>query len=325
MAENLLRGRVRASKNEDEEQFDFTDSEEEQSHDGEEPSSEDREADSAEDDDEDEDRQDSMSDATSQSSEEPSRPAPPGAAAEPEDPLATITFGALASAQATLGTDIGSKKRKRAGAGAASPPRRRTLSPFHEADERRAGKHAPQPARTSKHAPAEQSSKKAVSRKRTVVHVPALAARDPRFSALSGRTDPERVRRNYAFLDTYRASELDGVKRRARDPKAPEAEREQIKGEVRAMEDRERARKREEAERDVMLRHRREEREKVAQGVKQPYFLKKSEVRREVLRKRFEDMGEKKAEQAMARKRKKTAQKERKNMPDARRSAVEEG
>lgn len=82
--------------------------------------------------------------------------------------------------------------------------------------------------RTSKHAPTEISSKKAVSRKRKVVEVVKSEARDPRFDPVSGggpilAADEERIRRNYSFLDDYRESEMRLLKTSIKKTKDEEA------------------------------------------------------------------------------------------------------
>jgi rRNA biogenesis protein RRP36 len=65
--------------------------------------------------------------------------------------------------------------------------------------------------RASKHAPTELSSKKAVSRKRDAVMVPKRESRDPRFDPLAGPLDDRMVRKNYAFLEGYRESEMKSI------------------------------------------------------------------------------------------------------------------
>ena len=163
----------------------------------------------------------------------------------------------------------------------------------------------------------ELSSKKAVSRKRHVVSIPKVNARDPRFSLLSGDLDVDRVNQKYAFLNDYRASEVADLKQRMRSTKDLRA-KEALKREIKSMEDRERARKRAEEEKAVVREHRKGEKERVKQG-KKPFFLKKGEVKKQALVKRFEGMGEKKAEKVIERRRKKKAGKEKKAIPRARR------
>jgi hypothetical protein len=64
--------------------------------------------------------------------------------------------------------------------------------------------------RSSKNAPQETSSKRAVTRKREVVEpVSRFKARDPRFDpAVSGRYDEHEFRKNYSFLDDYKDGEM---------------------------------------------------------------------------------------------------------------------
>lgn len=161
------------------------------------------------------------------------------------------------------------------------------------------------------------SSKKAVSRKRQVVSIPKVEARDPRFSSLSGALDMNRVNKQYAFLNDYRASEIAGLKQQLRDTKDG-ATKETLRRELKSKEDRERARQRAEEENAVIREHRKEEREKIKQG-KQPFFLKRGEVKKQALVRRFEGMGESKVEKAMEKRRRKKAKKEKKAMPRARR------
>lgn len=67
-------------------------------------------------------------------------------------------------------------------------------------------------SRSSKHRPAEMSSKKAVSRRREVVPTTKRNFRDPRFEPLSGLVDQSRIRQNYSFLDDYQADERRSLK-----------------------------------------------------------------------------------------------------------------
>ncbi|MCJ1318329.1 rRNA biogenesis protein rrp36 [Xylographa vitiligo] len=230
----------------------------------------------------------------------------------PEQSLTNISFGALASAQASLGV-----KRKRPSLSDA-PNKRRSPSPFLEAQERLAGKKDHRVhSRTSKHAPTELSSKKAVSRKRSIVAAPIIAHRDPRFAALSGTLDTTKVDKNYSFLNDYRTSEISALKSSIRTTK-DDAAKEALKRQLLSMESREKARVTKEVQQDVLREHRRREKEAVEKG-KKPFYLKKGEQKKLALVKKFEGMGEKKVERVIERRRKKKAGKERKGMPDGRR------
>jgi ribosomal RNA-processing protein 36 len=198
------------------------------------------------------------------------------------------------------------------------PSKRRSPSPFHEEAERLAGKKDHRVlARASKHAPTELSSKKAVSRKRSVVPIPTIKYRDPRFEALSGPLDTAKVANNYSFLDDYRASEIAALKIQIRKAKDP-AVKEGLKKQLISMESREKARKAKELEQEVLREHRRKEKAMVEKG-KKPFFLKKGEQKKLALVKKFEGLGEKKVDKLIERRRKKKAGRERKSMPFGRR------
>ena len=142
-------------------------------------------------------------------------------------------------------------------------------------------------------------------------------ARDPRFSAATGTVNDETVRRNYAFLADYGASELKDLKAALKTTKGAE-ERERLKREITVRESKARAEADKERARKVVAAHRKEEKEAVAQG-KQPFFLKRGEVKKRVLVDKFESMKGKEKERAMTRRRKKESQRERRNMPNDRR------
>ncbi|MCJ1354358.1 MAG: rRNA biogenesis protein rrp36 [Icmadophila ericetorum] len=226
----------------------------------------------------------------------------------PLDTLETISFGTLAAVQSPLNS---SRKRKRSVADDIN-------NMFPEASERQAGKKDHRThARSSKHAPTEISSKKAVSRRRDVVVVPKINARDPRFESFSWPINVETVKRNYAFLDTYRASEIANLKDALRKTK-DEGAKGKIKREIIRMEAQQKTKAAKEAEQAVLREHRKKEREAVEKG-KKPYFLKKGEAKKNVLVRRFEGLGEKRVEKVIERRRKKKAAKERRGMPDYRR------
>ena len=228
--------------------------------------------------------------------------------------LTNISFGALASAQSALGL-----KRKRSPTTAPYPSKRRSSSPgFPEAQERLVGKKDHRIlSRTSKHAPAELSSKKAVSRKRSVIPTSTIEHRDPRFEALSGPLDTNKINNNYAFLTDYRASEIAALKADIRKT-TDSATKMDLKKQLLSMESKEKARATKEVEQEVLREHRKREKGAVEKG-KKPFYLKKGEQKKLALVKRFEGMGEKKLEKVIERRRKKKAGRERRNMPDRRR------
>jgi len=80
----------------------------------------------------------------------------------------------------------------------------------NEAIERKAGRQDRRDFnRSSKHAPTEISSKKAVSRKREVVVIKRREHRDPRFESLTGPVDESKFRAAYSFMAESNLLHLD--------------------------------------------------------------------------------------------------------------------
>ncbi|POS75295.1 hypothetical protein DHEL01_v206317 [Diaporthe helianthi] len=236
-----------------------------------------------------------------------------------------ISFGTLAKAQAKLGQ---SGRRKKKGE---QPDDEEAAAAAEEEDEgpkpRGQGpKKEKPPSRSSKHAPQEVSSKRPVSRKREIIPVKKVQYRDPRFDpAVTGRSvktkaDEDHVRRAYAFLDEYREDELRKLKGAVKKAITP-AEKEQLQRAYMSMESRKKARDKKDKERAVVEEHRRREKELVKQGVKsRPFYLKKSEQKKQLLTDQFSSLSEKQREKAIEKKRKKIAGKEKKAMPMERRA-----
>lgn len=186
-----------------------------------------------------------------------------------------------------------------------------------EALERKAGKKDHRDfSRSSKHAPAEVSSKKAVSRKREVVPTKKIDHRDPRFEPLSGPLDEQKIKKKYSFLETYRDSEMAELKTAIRKTKDPDA-KEKLKRALLSMESRKKAQQMKEQQQEVLRKHRKEEREKVEQG-KKPFYLKKGEQKKRALEERFKAMKGKQVDKVIERRRKKMAGRERRSMPERR-------
>ncbi|KAF4120204.1 ribosomal RNA-processing protein 36 [Geosmithia morbida] len=242
---------------------------------------------------------------------------------DPKKALASISFGALARAQASLPpSDKLLKKRKLASGGSKDAEsedddgnddknkNKKKLVSKAEA--------AANMKRSSKHAPQEQSSKRPVSRRREVVPTESkrAPARDPRFDPLStgrpGQFDEAKARRAYAFLDEYRDKELAELRAQVRKTKDPGL-KEELKRQVLSMESKRKAQKRKDEEQALLAEHRRREKELVARG-KQPFYLKKSEQKKQLLTSRFESMSKGQVDKAIARKRKKVAGKEKKEL-----------
>ena len=186
--------------------------------------------------------------------------------------------------------------------------------------ERRAGKKDLRDfSRSSKHAPIELSSKKAVSRRREVIPITKLDYRDPRFEPLSGPIDESKIKQNYSFLDDYRDSEIAELKNSIRQTRDVEA-KEELKRALLRKESRKKTQQAKDKQQDVLRKHRAKEKELILQG-KKPFYLKSAEQKKLALVERFEGMKGKQAEKAIERRRKKKAGMERKGMPSERRAA----
>lgn len=264
---------------------------------------------------------------------------------EPSNPLKTTSFGSLARAQASL-----DRKRKREAEASANTPQAGKLDALRSrlADIKRArtdsipSKARPsatndheedsesdsssdtdggrRPSRSSKHAPAAQSSRYQVSRKREVIPIARSTVRDPRFDGGPRRAgDDSWAGRAYSFLDTYEDTEMAELKAAIRKTK-DEGDKMKLRRRLGAMENRRKAKVEKERRQKVLRDHRKGEREAVAQG-KKPFYLKKSEQKRLELVERFEGMKGKEREKVIERRRKRESQKEKRNMPAARRIA----
>jgi len=188
----------------------------------------------------------------------------------------------------------------------------------NEALERKAGRKDRRDFnRSSKHAPTEMSSKKAVSRKREVVPVTKREIRDPRFEPLTGPVGESKTRRAYAFLDQYQEDEMKELKNAIKTTKDEDAKG-KLKRTLMSMESRKKAQIRKDREQEILDRHRKEEKELVKQG-KQPFYLKKAEQKKRVLLDQYSGLTGKQLDRVIERRRKKVEGKEKKKMPFARR------
>ncbi|KAI4257167.1 MAG: hypothetical protein LQ352_001758 [Teloschistes flavicans] len=234
----------------------------------------------------------------------------------PELDAATISFGAMAKAQEILGTRT--SRPDNFSTGLDRPIRSEGVSSA-ETREGNAGKSGNREhARSSKHAPTEMSSKKAVSRRREAVPTLRRDIRDPRFEPASGPLDEARVRKNYSFLDEYRESEISQLKAGIRQTKDANAA-EKLKRVLISMESKRETQERKYQQQDVQRAHRAKEKELIKQG-KKPFYLKQGEQKKLALVQRFQGMKKKQVEKVIERRREKKTRRERRGMPEGRRS-----
>ena len=249
----------------------------------------------------------------------------------------TISFGALAKAQESLHGER--KKRSRnntvlpnhrhsadASTHRQQPQQSQPQQPqtTHEHSRRHETKNNPPNPTSSreskKHAPASQSSKKPVSRKREIIPTLKRKSRDPRFESFTGNLETEKTKKDYAFLDGYRDTEMSEL--RAAIPAERDVDRkEKLKRALLSMESRKKTRQDQDQREEVMRVHRETERERVRQG-KKPFYLKRAETKKLALVQRFEDMKGKEVEKALQRRRKRKAAKERRAMPERRKDTL---
>ncbi|KAJ9622296.1 rRNA biogenesis protein rrp36 [Taxawa tesnikishii (nom. ined.)] len=260
--------------------------------------------------------------------------------------LSSIDFGTLAKAQDSLsrkrkrGSDTtaqqedklealrarlrelreekGVKEQSKKSKASASSSRKQRRDDDSEEDDDDESDDARPKSRSSKHAPAAMPSNRQVTRKRTVIDAPKRKSRDPRFGPLSGAVDDAKLQKNYAFLNDYQASEIAELKAAIKKTKN-EDDKEVLKRKLLSMESKRKARENKEREQEVLRAHRREEKDAIQQG-KKPFYLKKSEQKKLATVNKFNSMKSKEREKLMERRRKKAAGKEKRNMPQARRT-----
>mmetsp|Transcript_27623 Transcript_27623/g.88842 ORF Transcript_27623/g.88842 Transcript_27623/m.88842 type:complete len:213 (-) Transcript_27623:119-757(-) len=180
-------------------------------------------------------------------------------------------------------------------------------------------KEAAKPKRKSKHAPMEVSSKKSVSRFREVVPVKRKRSRDPRFDPLSGQFNEAAFERAYEFLDDYEETEAAALKKRLRKTKS-QGMKEELQRELQSKEARLKSRREKRERRKALEDHIQSEKDKVKSGQKKPFFLKKSELRKQSLVAKYNKLKESGGlEKFMTKRRRKNATKEHVRIPMARR------
>ncbi|RGP79494.1 hypothetical protein FLONG3_2242 [Fusarium longipes] len=245
------------------------------------------------------DDQDQESEEGSEDDSEPEQ-------SQPKIDLSSVSFGALAKAQASLPSAGRKSKTKKP----TEDDNQKSETPAPRKPTR--SKDDPKPKRSSKHAPQEQTSKKPVSRRREIIPENKRQYRDPRFDPLVGRVDEEKASKAYAFLDEYRDKEMADLRVQIKKTKNFN-EKENLKRQLQSMESRKKANLRRQEEERLLKEHRQKEKELVAQG-KTPFYLKKSEQKKQLLVNRYEGMSKGQVDRAIERKRKKVAGKEKKEL-----------
>ena len=182
--------------------------------------------------------------------------------------------------------------------------------------------------RHNKHAPAESSSKKPVSWIRDIPGLSSKASnfgggssglyKDIRFDTAYGKADLQRARKNYAFLNEYRESELEDMRGQLKNHIGlGENDKHKLQKSIQSLESRMKTLKDRDFEANVLSQYK----QSVKTGEKKgPLHLKRSDKRKLVLSEKFKVMKKKDVEKALERKRKKNTAKERRLMPTERMS-----
>lgn len=170
--------------------------------------------------------------------------------------------------------------------------------------------------RVNKNRPMEVGTKKPVSRYREIIQAPKRVIRDPRFETLSGNFEEEGFRKRYNFLYEHDfPAEKEELKRQMKKSNNPEVVADiknrlswidkQLKTNITVKQ----------KDKEVLSEHKKKEREAAKQG-KKPYYLKKSEIRKQSLVGKFKDLKESgKLDAYIEKKRKKSANKDHRYMP----------
>ncbi|KAI6250875.1 rRNA biogenesis protein rrp36 [Erysiphe necator] len=226
---------------------------------------------------------------------------------------ATVSFGALAKAQSILtqstsvrqqaNSQIDGTRRKDLDKPKYQPPGTKVQREFH---------------RPNTHAPSEMTSKKAVTRRREVVTIKTRQARDPRFEPLGDSLQAITLTKAYSFLDDYRETEMKDLKVAIKQTKNVE-EKEKLKKTLLIMESKKKAKLRKLKEQEIIDQHRKQEKALVKQG-KKPFYLKKSEQKKQILLDQFNGLKGKKLDRVIERRRKKLEGRQKKKLPFVRRS-----
>lgn len=180
----------------------------------------------------------------------------------------------------------------------------------------------PTRSRTSKHAPASQSSRHQVTRKRTVIDIPKRVIRDPRFDATNQQSHHPNNNNNnsekaYSFLRDYEKSEIAELKAALKQTK-DEAEKDLLRRKLNSMQNRIKSQEAKEREQEVLRKHRKEESEKVEQG-KRPFFLKRGDVKERAAVEGFRGLKKRDQTKVVEKRKRRESQRERRRMPGERR------
>ncbi|KAL8263800.1 hypothetical protein R6Q59_021930 [Mikania micrantha] len=169
--------------------------------------------------------------------------------------------------------------------------------------------------RENKNRPMEISSKKPVGRFREVIQAPKKVVRDPRFESLCGTLDVDGFKKRYNFLyESELPAEKERLKNQMKQIKDPQALN-GLKEQLSWIEKQLKSASTKHSGKEILVKHKKKEREAAKQG-KQPYYLKKSEIRKQQLVEKFKELkASGKLASFIEKKRRKNAAKDHRFMP----------
>ncbi|KDR84945.1 hypothetical protein GALMADRAFT_131709 [Galerina marginata CBS 339.88] len=186
--------------------------------------------------------------------------------------------------------------------------------------------------RSSKHAPTEVTSKRPVTRRRTVVEVPKIVPRDPRFLPTAGEFSAEKFHTQYSFLADNHRKELSTLRETlkqarkllASSPRDLRSEREhevyRLEQAIKRAESMVNKDRLDRVQRETLSKAKKEEQQKRTQG-KGEWYLKKGEKQKLIMEARYEALakegGQRAVKKVIEKRQKKQSQKEKRSRPYA--------
>ncbi|KAK7260293.1 hypothetical protein RIF29_26225 [Crotalaria pallida] len=169
--------------------------------------------------------------------------------------------------------------------------------------------------RANKNRPMEASSKKPVPAFREVVQAPKKVVRDPRFESLCGTLDTDGFRKRYNFLfESDLPAEKEALKKELKRYKDPEHIHE-IEERISWIDKQLKPGSAKHIDAKILANHKKKEREAAKQG-KRPFYIKKSEIRKQRLIEKYNDLKSSgKLESFVEKRRRRNAAKDHKYMP----------
>ncbi|KAL0557119.1 hypothetical protein IC582_005637 [Cucumis melo] len=178
--------------------------------------------------------------------------------------------------------------------------------------------------RANKNRPMEVSSRKPVSRFREVIQAPKHMVRDPRFESLSGTLDVDGFKKRYSFIyEKNLPAEKEELKKQLRKTNDPNVA-EELKKQLSWIDKQFKSDSTKRVDAAILAKHKKKEREAAKHG-KKPFYLKKSEIRKQRLVEKYTNLKSTgKLDAYVERKRRKNAAKDRRYIPYQRSSKLDE-